>query len=31
MKLYLSSYKVGNQTKELKEWIDEHGNKIFLY
>ena len=30
MKLYLSSYKVGNQTKELKKYIDEHGKKICL-
>lgn len=30
MKLYLSSYKIGNKTEELKKWIDEHGNKICL-
>ena len=30
MKLYLSSYKVGNKTEELKKWIDKHGNKICL-
>jgi len=30
MKLYLSSYKVGNRIEELKKWIDEHGNKICL-
>lgn len=30
MKLYLSSYKVGNETEELKKWINEHGNKICL-
>lgn len=30
MKLYLSSYKVGNKKEELKKWIDEHGNKICL-
>ena len=30
MKLYLSSYKVGNKTEELRKWITEHGNKICL-
>ena len=30
MKLYLSSYKVGDRTEELKKWIEEHGNKICL-
>ena len=30
MKLYLSSYKVGNKTEELRKWIIEHGNKICL-
>ena len=30
MKLYLSSYKLGNKTEELKEWIKEHNNKICL-
>ena len=30
MRLYLSSYKVGNKKEELKKWIDEHGNKICL-
>ena len=30
MKLYLSSYKVGNKIEELKKWIIEHGNKICL-
>jgi len=30
MKLYLSSYKVGNQTEELKKWITENDNKICL-
>ena len=30
MKLYLSSYKLGNKTEELKKWIKEHGNKIIL-
>lgn len=30
MKLYLSSYKVGNKTEELKKWIDQYGNKICL-
>lgn len=27
MKLYLSSYKVGNSTEELKKWIKEHNKK----
>ena len=30
MKLYLSSYKVGNKAEELKKWIVEHNNKICL-
>lgn len=30
MKLYLSSYKLGNKKDELKEWIKEHNNKICL-
>ena len=30
MKLYLSSYKLGNHTEELENWIEEHGNKILL-
>lgn len=30
MKLYLSSYKVGDRVDELKKWIKEHGNKICL-
>ncbi len=30
MKLYLSSYKLGNKAEELKKWITEHGNKICL-
>ena len=30
MKLYLSSYKVGNKIEELRKWIIEHGNKICL-
>lgn len=30
MKLYLSSYKLGNRKEELKKWIYEHGNKICL-
>ena len=30
MKLYLSSYKLGNKTEELKKWIKEHDNKICL-
>ena len=30
MKLYLSSYKLGDKTEELKKWIAEHNNKICL-
>lgn len=30
MKLYLSSYKIGNKKEELKNWIKLHGNKICL-
>lgn len=30
MKLYLSSYKLGNKIEELKKWITEHNNKICL-
>ncbi len=30
MKLYLSSYKIGDKVDELKKWINEHGNKICL-
>ena len=30
MKLYLSSYKVGNKTEELKKWILENNNKIAI-
>ena len=30
MKLYLSSYKIGDKTEELKKWIDKNGNKICL-
>ena len=30
MKLYLSSYKLGDKTEELKKWIVEHNNKICL-
>lgn len=30
MKLYLSSYKIGNRTEELKQWIKENDNKICL-
>ena len=30
MKLYLSSYKLGDKTEELKRWIAEHNNKICL-
>lgn len=30
MKLYLSSYRLGNKKEELKNWIEEHGNKICL-
>lgn len=30
MKLYLSSYKLGDKAEELKKWIAEHNNKICL-
>ncbi len=30
MKLYLSSFKLGNKTEELKKWISEHNNKLCL-
>ena len=30
MKFYLSSLKLGNKTEELKKWIKEHDNKIWL-
>ena len=30
MKLYLSSYHLGNDTEELEKWIQEHGNQIIL-
>ncbi len=30
MKLYLSSYKLGNKTEELKKWIKENNNRICL-
>ncbi|MCX4365537.1 MAG: Type 1 glutamine amidotransferase-like domain-containing protein [Bacilli bacterium] len=30
MKLYLSSYKVGNNMGELKKWISEHDNNILV-
>lgn len=30
MKLYLSSFKVGNKTEELKKWIAAHDNKIVI-
>lgn len=30
MKLYLSSYKLGNKTEELKKWIAGHNNRICL-
>lgn len=30
MKLYLSSYKVGNNTEELKNWLKEHDNNILV-
>ena len=30
MKLYLSSYKIGDRIDELKKWINEHGNRICL-
>ena len=30
MKLYLSSYKLGNEIEVLKEWIKENENKIVI-
>ena len=30
MKLYISSYKLGNNTEELEKWIEMNGNKIAL-
>lgn len=30
MNFYLSSYKVGDRTDELKKWINQHGNKLCL-
>ena len=30
MKLYMSSYKLGNEISFLKQWINEHGNRIVL-
>ena len=30
MKLYLSSYKLGNQTDELIKWVKEHNNDILV-
>ena len=30
MKLYLSSFKIGNKAEELKKWITENDNKICL-
>lgn len=30
MKLYLSSYKLGNRTEELRKWITKYNNKICL-
>lgn len=30
MKLYLSSYKLGNDTSYLKEWLKENDNKILM-
>ena len=30
MKLYLSSFKLGNKTEELKEWITNNDNKICI-
>ena len=30
MKLYLSSYKLGNDTSYLKDWIKENDNKILM-
>jgi len=30
MKLYLSSYKIGTKTEEMKKWIADNGNKILI-
>ena len=30
MKLYLSSYKIGDKKEELRNWVKEHDNKIAL-
>ena len=30
MKLYLSSYKLGNKTEYLKEWIKDNNNRVLL-
>lgn len=30
MKLYLSSYKLGTKTQELKDWLKEHGSEIAI-
>lgn len=30
MKLYLSSYRLGNQSKELIKWMEKQGNKILV-
>lgn len=30
MKLYLSSYKLGNKTEVLKKWIEKNGSKIVI-
>ena len=30
MKLYLSSYKIGDETDEMKKWIASNGNKIII-
>ncbi len=30
MKLYLSSYKIGNKAYELTKWLEENDNKIYL-
>ena len=30
MKLYLSSYRIGNRSEELRSWIKKHDNKILV-
>ena len=30
MKLYLSSYKIGNKAEELRNWLEGHDNNILV-